>query len=395
MKGRNDLNAYHIYGGRIVTPDRVIEHGTVSIENGRIVEVFAQLPLRTGPNDIDARGQWVLPGLIDTHSDAIEGEIQPRVRTLFSPDVAFRELERKLAGQGITTMYHSLSLNSVNPMKKLVRSQEMAEQIITAINSLSADLSLIRNRIHLRFDITNMEMTEFVIDMLRKRAIHQLSFNDHTPGQGEHRNIELYKTLLFSKSSMSEQEKDDAIAKQVSKEKLDAEQLQYMADLAHEQHIPIASHDDDSFEKLDWSERLHSVICEFPLELEVAKEAKRRGMYTVMGAPNVLMGRSQSGNISALEAIQEDAVDILCSDYYPPSLLQAVFKLHKSGYDMPYAVRLASLNPAKALRVDHETGSIEVGKTADLLLVRENRGIPLISTTLVEGSVVCQMNYRP
>jgi alpha-D-ribose 1-methylphosphonate 5-triphosphate diphosphatase len=389
------LNTYRIYGGNIVTPQRVIENGTLSIEDGRIVEVSDRLPARTGAGDIDASGQWVLPGMIDTHSDAIEGEIQPRAQALFSPEPALRELERKLAGQGITTTYHSLSLNAVNPMKRLVRCQEMTEAIIASIDSLSGDLSLIRNRIHLRYDMTNADLADFVIAMMQSGKVHQLSFNDHTPGQGEHRDIERYKKAMFSQASMSEQEKDRAISEQIGKAKVSEEQLQQMADLAHERRIPIASHDDDSFDKLDWSQRLHAVISEFPIEVKVAQEARRRGMYVVVGAPNVLMGRSQSGiNMSALEAIREDAVDMLCSDYYPPSLLQAVFKLYREGFDMPYVARLVSLNPAKALGLDHEVGSLEVGKAADVLIVHERQSIPLITATFVAGVAVCQIQYR-
>jgi alpha-D-ribose 1-methylphosphonate 5-triphosphate diphosphatase len=140
----------------------------------------------------------------------------------------------------------------------------------------------------------------------------------------------------------------------------------------------------------DWN----VAISEFPVELEVAIEAKRRNLAVVMGAPNVVLGKSHSNNVSAYEAIQHGAVDILCSDYYPPSMLQAVFLLHRRGMSMVEAVKLVSLNPAKALGLDEALGSIEVGKTADLLVVRERRELPTIQEVYVDGRSICQMTYH-
>jgi alpha-D-ribose 1-methylphosphonate 5-triphosphate diphosphatase len=48
-------------------------------------------------------------------------------------------------------------------------------------------------------------------------------------------------------------------------------------------------------------------------------------------------------------------------------------------------VRLASLNPARALGLQRELGSLEKGKQADLLLVQEKEGIPLVRAAWVAG----------
>ncbi|WP_457574808.1 hypothetical protein [Desulfolithobacter sp.] len=64
-------------------------------------------------------------------------------------------------------------------------------------------------------------------------------------------------------------------------------------------------------------------VSEFPLDVDVAIYARGQGMTTGMGAPNVVRGKSQSGNISARELIREECCDFLCSDYHPSSLLQA------------------------------------------------------------------------
>ena len=131
----------------------------------------------------------------------------------------------------------------------------------------------------------------------------------------------------------------------------------------------LASHDDDSREKMDVLQSWKASISEFPISLEIAEEAKKRGIYVVVGAPNLLLGGSHNKNLSSLEAIKAGVVDILCSDYYPGSLLQGIFYLYNLGFDLVETVKLATLNPAKALGLAESLGSIEIGKKADLLLI--------------------------
>ncbi len=385
--------AYRIFGGNIVTPDKVIENGTISIDNGCIIEISAHTPSQIGPKDIDAEGQWILPGIIDTHSDAIETEMQPRPRSMFPVESAYIELERKLAICGITTMYHSLCVSDL-PTKPDVRKPEMIKTIISIINTFSLNYLLIHNRILLRLEMTHHNMVNYVKNLIQEKAIHQLSFVDHSPGQGQYQSLELYRQHLMNRTDLSAKEVDECVKEKVSKEKVDMIKLQEIADLAHSNGIPISLHDNDSIEKLEGLSLLHTSINEFPINLEIAKEAKRRGMYVVMGAPNLIMGRSMSNNMSALDAIREESVDILCSDYYPASLLQAIFKLYHMGYEMPYAVNMVTLKPAQAMRIDKYTGSLAPGKAADIILVRECINYPLLSQTLVDGQTVCIMNRR-
>ncbi|MEG0376691.1 MAG: amidohydrolase family protein, partial [Raoultibacter sp.] len=125
--------------------------------------------------------------------------------------------------------------------------------------------------------------------------------------------------------------------------------------------------------------------------MDVAHDARRRGMHTLAGAPNVVMGKSHSGNLSAREAVKEGAIDMLCSDYYPAALLQAVFLLHHvCGVELNDAVAFATANPAKAAGLFNEVGSIAVGKRADILVVRE---LPVLGTTDVPTNPVVTQAY--
>lgn len=172
--------------------------------------------------------------------------------------------------------------------------------------------------------------------------------------------------------------------------------MKEIAALAQEYQIAIASHDDDTLEKLELVHSFGTTISEFPITLEVANRARNLGMFTTAGAPNVLLGGSHSGNLGAAEAIQNQAIDILCSDYYPAAMLHAIFTL-VNEYDMDLAdmMKLVTLNPAKAVKMDHEIGSIREGKKADMLIIENiSDDFPVITGVFVDGKLIQKTNYR-
>ncbi|MFC4809865.1 alpha-D-ribose 1-methylphosphonate 5-triphosphate diphosphatase [Paenibacillus sp. GCM10023250] len=383
-----------ICGGNIVTPDGVIRGGTLTIEDDAIAEVRSGPAGQAQPGDIDASGLWVLPGMIDSHSDAIEHEIFPRPTSCLPMDISFYELERKLAGQGVTTIYHSFSLWGDNRSNE-ARKNASVREYVRNIRELKREKHMLRHNVHVRFEMTNVPGAAYVERFLTDGDIDQLSFMDHTPGQGQYRQPDVQVKYIMEKQNKTEAEVLRQLEERKNFPKVDQDELIRLAALARAQGIPLASHDDDTLEKLDRVGEWGATISEFPITMEVAAEAKRRGLHVVMGAPNVLLGRSHSNNLSALEAIQAGVVDMLCSDYYPPSLLQSVFLLHGLGYDLPYAVNLVSRNPAIALGIDGLTGSLEAGKAADILLVGLHRGRPMTEKVFAGGNLVCQMAYRP
>lgn len=58
-----------------------------------------------------------------------------------------------------------------------------------------------------------------------------------------------------------------------------------------------------------------------------------------------------------------------------------------SGYGLCHAVRMASLNPARLLGIDHEVGSLEVGKKANLILTDDKFHI---RTVILQGDTVVE-----
>lgn len=397
---------YVIRNGIVIQPDRLLFGHEVVVEADRITHVWQQGTLDAdacGAGVIDAHGGYVTPGLVDIHSDYIETVISPRPTVVMDFSVALFEAERELLAHGITTMYHSLSAYGRDFMEvKPVRQWENTEKLMALVagckRTEGKNAHLIRHRLHLRLEVDNTNLVDQVEDHLRAGEIDELSFMDHTPGQGQYRDLEIWRRSIRSDHEVSLEEATTIAAEQREAPKLSFEQLRYLADVARERGVALASHDDDSVEHLDLMRDLGCTISEFPVSLEVADAARERGMTTIMGTPNILLGKSHSGNLSARDAVKNGVASALCSDYYPTAMLQSAFVLHHD-FKLPLeqAFAMLTVNPARAVGVDDLIGSVEEGKKADLLVVREveegGHSYPVITATLVDGHVVSRTWY--
>ncbi|MCR0264173.1 phosphonate metabolism protein PhnM [[Clostridium] innocuum] len=385
-----------ITNGKIVQEHKILEGYALLIEQERIYDIVPEAALAYMELDevVNAYGGYVTPGFIDMHSDHIEAMAAPRPSSIMDMELAVYEFEKECCTHGITTMFHSVSIwegVGASPMRR----PELVKQLADIIEKSHSQLHLIHHRFHMRFEIDNQEQFPLMLDYLRQKRVHLISFMDHTPGQGQYRNIEVYKNYVRNARHMSDEDVEAEVNRRMNSEKLTLENIREAASLAQEQGISIASHDDDTKEKLDVVQSLGATISEFPITLEVAKEAKRRGMYTVVGAPNILLGGSHSGNMNAADAIVSAAADILCSDYYPASLLHAVFQMTKQGQRLQDMIAMVTIQPARATGIDQDYGSIEKGKKADLLIIRTlPNDLPAITEVFVDGMCIAQNHYR-
>lgn len=390
---------YLITNGRIITEETILQGFDLLIKENRIEKVALkdQIAYEKGLEVIDAAGGYITPGFIDIHSDYIEHMAAPRPTSLMDFQLSIRETEKELISHGITTMYHSLSLfKSTEYAYKPIREPENVRKLIDLIDKTHNTKHLVRHRFHCRFEIDNIEEIESLKTYIAEGKVHLVSFMDHTPGQGQYRNLEVYRHTVKGYNNLSDEEIERIIENHQTKEKVTIEGIREIAELARQHDIAIASHDDDSIEKLELVQSFGTTISEFPITLEIAKKAKEIGMYTIAGAPNVLLGGSHSGNLSAAEAIQDKCIDILCSDYYPAALLHAVFELNKKyQLDLVEMFKLVTINPARAVNMDEEIGSIKEGKKADLLIIEKiDPDFPVITAVFVDGKLIQKTNYR-
>jgi alpha-D-ribose 1-methylphosphonate 5-triphosphate diphosphatase len=371
---------------RLVLPDRVVERGSLRIEDGCIAEIVEGMAPQV---DLSLSGLTVFPGLIDIHGDMLEREIEPRPQAFFPIDVALFELDKRMAAAGVTTAFAAISFHWHTHVR--LRSEEWARRIITTVNQQRSAL-LIDFRVHARFEVTNPDAGPLLAGLIEKDQVHLVSLMDHTPGQGQYRDIEHYIKVMVewrkTRSGVvtSEEELREQIEEMQSRPK-SWDVVSEVARIAAARHCPLASHDDDTTQKVEFVRSLGTTISEFPVTLEAAMAAKRRGMHVAMGAPNAFLGRSNTNNLSALDGIKAGVVDILAADYHPGAMLQAACTIAEKGIlPLPQAVNLISLNPAHAIGLS-DRGSLQVGKRADLVLVEMN-GRPRVRATVRGGMPV-------
>ncbi|WP_088189566.1 alpha-D-ribose 1-methylphosphonate 5-triphosphate diphosphatase [Desulfosporosinus sp. FKA] len=383
-----------IYNAKMILPEKVSK-GYIIIDENRIIEVtesdFPRVKCYSDLTMIDAEECFVMPGMIDLHSDAIEKEIQPRPNTLFPIHMAFYELEKKLTVSGITTMFHSLSLSD----EWGVRNQEMVVGVINSINTLKNARSMINHKIHLRYELTFLAGLKALEGLIKNKSIDLMSYMDHTPGQGQFRDAEALKIFTLQSYGQKEREFDDFVDKTIENQsRINWAKLTELSKIAKCQGIPLAFHDDDTQEKIDTLLECEGIVSEFPINLETAVYAASKGIHVSVGAPNIIRGKSHSNNMRAIDAILNHAADIICSDYLPSAMLPAVFSLTQEGIALNEAVKMVTLNPAKALKIDAEVGTIEVGKCADLIVVEMHQDYPILRKALVGGNTVFQSDYK-
>lgn len=387
-----------IKNGKIITLNGILENKIILIEGDTIVDIVDDIDESLFERVVDAHERFVMPGFIDIHSDKIEQFIQPRPTSIMDFELALKECERELLFQGITTMYHSLSLTKDEFFgSSRIRNKKNVKQLANLIKDIHNRNHLIHHRLHLRIEIDNLDAYQIVKEMIEKKMVHEISFMDHTPGQGQYKNLDIYKKTIegYKSKEYVKLGFEGVIDYHQNKETLSFIQLKELTDLAHENNIAVASHDDDSYEKLLINQKLGVDISEFPITLETAKKATEMGFYTIAGAPNILLGGSHSGNMSAAAAILEDSIHILCSDYYPSALLNSIFLMHEK-HQVPLweMVKKVTYYPAKAVKIDQDYGSIEIGKKADILIVDVLDGYPVITHSFVDGVIASRVEYR-
>ncbi|MDT8328640.1 MAG: alpha-D-ribose 1-methylphosphonate 5-triphosphate diphosphatase [Roseovarius sp.] len=369
----------HLENARIVTPEGV-HHGSLTIEEGHITALDADAP--NGAVRHDMGGDLLLPGLIDLHGDAIEKEVEPRPNAFFPLPVALDAIDRRMAAAGVTTAFHGISFAEG---ELGVRDVEFAETLARGLHGFKGAVD---HRVHIRYELTDAGSEARVTRLIDEGVASLLSFMDHTPGQGQFKDAAAYGAYLSRVYAKDDGEILDKIsAKQAEAGNLVA-RVERLAAHAHPHGVALAGHDDEGAERVAFMARVGATISEFPLDLDTARAGRATGLVTLFGAPNVLRGRSQSGALSARDAIAAGVAGALCSDYAPQAMLPALGVLTaEMGLDWPLALALMAANPARATGLS-DRGEIAQGKRADLIRVRDAGGALSVAATWVAGAQV-------
>jgi alpha-D-ribose 1-methylphosphonate 5-triphosphate diphosphatase len=371
--------------GRIVTADAAFD-GTVVVRDGCIVEVARGRSHAAGA--VDLEGDTLVPGLVELHTDNMEKHFAPRPGVKWPALSAVMVHDTQVAAAGITTVFDSLSLGDVRGDTDRVQNRT---RMVEAICETSARrMTRAEHRLHLRCEVTPDDAVEAVDRWIDLPLVGLMSVNDHTPGQRQFLDPDKLKHYYMGKFLMTEQQFRDFHARSTELHERNAARHRHeIVSRAQARALPLASHDDATREHVQEAVRNGMTIAEFPTTWEAAEASREAGLAVLVGAPNLVLGGSHSGNIAAIDLIRAGQAGILSSDYVPASLIEGVFKLPDSdaGIDLPHAVRLASLNPARAVGLN-DRGEIAADKRADLVRVRLMGDAPVVRAVWREGERV-------
>jgi len=384
-----------IINGKIVTPKALENKKALLIKDGKILDICSAGDLSDLSLDklevIDAKSGYIIPGLVDIHCDVLEFKMSPRPNVTIPQSLALSYYEKELLSSGITTQFHGIYWGDV--LEKH-RSLKLAVEMIKKILDYRR-VAILNHKIFVRFDIVNCEAKDKLLHLMKTKVIDLLSFQYHLPGQAQFKNLKAFRDYYIKARGWTGQELKEFI-KSTSvfdfKDKITV--LNEISQAADKFKIPLVSHDDDRREKIGMMKNLGAKISEFPISLEAALCAKENNMDVVVGAPNVVQGKSSCGNVSALRLIKEKAADIICSDYHLPSMLTASLKLYQEGIlSLPEAINMITLNPAKATGLK-ERGAILPGKTADIVIFKLRDKLPEVTRVFIKGKSVYSYDWH-
>lgn len=365
---------------RVVLRHTTLDDAAVLMCDGRI-EAINPVAAPAGAREMALPGRLLVPGLIDLHCDALEKEVEPRPGVHFPLDFACAQADKRNAAAGITTVYHALSFAN---HELGVRNNAMAAEVARAVAAWQPH-ALVDNRVHARYEVTDETAPPYLLDLLNAGQAHLMSFMDHTPGQGQFKDVTAYRSYIARTYKTGETEIDALLARKQATAQSAAARIAEVAGVARARGVAVASHDDDSPDKLEAVLAFGATISEFPVNLATAQAARDHGLSTLYGAPNVLRGQSQSGSMRALDAVLAGVADCLCGDYSPAALLPAVMRLTELA-DLPLhdAMALVTANPARAAGLT-DRGEIAVGRRADLVAIKSLGGLPQAERVWVHG----------
>lgn len=365
---------------RIVLEDQVVE-GSVQIRHGHIVDI-SEGSMRSGE---DFGGDYLIAGLVELHTDHLESHYSPRPGVRWNKTSAIQAHDAQVATAGITTVFDCLRMGSDEDGGfSQGEMREMADAIQAAERE---DRLRAEHLIHLRCEVSAADVLDHFADFETDPYVRLVSLMDHAPGQRQFQTMEQYTLYYKTKRGLSEEAFAHFVARrQESSAKYAGPHRDALARVCAARGITVASHDDATLDHVEEAKGYGVRLAEFPTSLEAADASHQAGMSVLMGAPNVVRGKSHSGNIAARDLASRGVLDVLSSDYVPLSLLHAPFVLADDfdGISLPQALAMVTSTPARTVGLD-DRGRIKPGLRADLVRVRRDDGVPVVRSVWREG----------
>jgi alpha-D-ribose 1-methylphosphonate 5-triphosphate diphosphatase len=365
---------------RIVLEDEIVE-GSVLVRDGKIEDI-ASGSSRLGE---DFEGDYLIPGLVELHTDHLEGHYSPRPGLRWNKTAAIQAHDAQIVTSGITTVFDCLRMGADEDGGfEHGEMRDMADAIQKAEKEgrLRAE-----HLIHLRCEVSADNVLQHFADFENDPYVRLVSLMDHAPGQRQFQTMDQYIFYYQKKRGLTDAEFAKFVDRRVSEsERNSTPHRVAISKVCAERGITVASHDDATLAHVDEAIENGVRLAEFPTRFDAAKASHENGMSVLMGAPNIVRGKSHSGNIAARDLAERGVLDVLSSDYVPLSLLYAPFLIadEVESISLPKAIAMVTSTPARTVSLN-DRGRIATGLRADLVRVFRDEGVPVSRSVWREG----------
>ncbi len=365
---------------RIVLEDEIVE-GSVLVRDGKIEDISGGSS-RVGE---DFEGDYLIPGLVELHTDHLEGHYSPRPGLRWNKTAAIQAHDAQIVTSGITTVFDCLRMGADEDGGfEHGEMRDMADAIQKAEKEgrLRAE-----HLIHLRCEVSADNVLQHFADFENDPYVRLVSLMDHAPGQRQFQTMDQYIFYYQKKRGLTDAQFAEFVDRRVSEsERNSTPHRVAIAKVCAERGITVASHDDATLAHVDEAIENGVRLAEFPTSFDAAKASHENGMSVLMGAPNIVRGKSHSGNIAARDLAERGVLDVLSSDYVPLSLLYAPFLIadEVESISLPKAIAMVTATPARTVSLN-DRGRIATGLRADLVRVFRDEGVPVTRSVWREG----------
>ncbi|WP_342077727.1 alpha-D-ribose 1-methylphosphonate 5-triphosphate diphosphatase [Yoonia sp. SS1-5] len=387
LKNAHDINVSNhlcLANARLVLADQVLL-GSLTIEDGVIADITEGDQVPDGA--VDCAQDFVLPGLVELHTDNVERHIEPRPKVDWPHLPALIAHDAELASTGITTVFDAMRVGSIHSGKGryIDYARKLADELLAA---RAAGMFKISHFLHLRAEICSETLLEELGRFCAKDRVGIVSLMDHTPGQRQFRDMTAFKNYVAKKRGMNDAEFAAHVQNLLRlQERFGAKHEIGAVAEAKRLEAVLASHDDTTAAHVATSAKNGVGFAEFPTTREAAQACRDHGIAIMMGAPNLIRGASHSGNVAAQELAEADLLDIVSSDYVPAALLLSAFRLAQIWSDLPRAISTVTRNPAEAAGLK-DRGRLETRLRGDVLRVSLVNETPILRGGWSQGARV-------
>ncbi len=358
---------------QLVLPGALL-HGTVALSGALIGDV--QPGTSAAPGALDLDGDYLIPGVVDLHTDNLERQVQPRTNARWPSRSAMLAHDAQCAAAGVTTVLDALCLGDLNQQTERVRTFHDGVADLDAL----ADTGLLKAEhfLHLRCELPAPEMMPLLDPVAEHARVRMVSLMDHTPGCGQNADFDRYRALrrtegVGSATSSSGASPSCWISARACAARTARRCWRGCATSPWRSQATMTA-------RRTRLPRTGRTASPSRSSRSRSRRRSRRGRSTCPSSPARRTWSAAARTPATWRRPSWCARarwTCLASDYVPASLVEAAFGAVAEGITLPEAVALVTANPARLAGLA-DRGRIAPGLRADLVRVRVHEGLPVV-----------------